>query len=68
MATDSDHSFLIRILSEDGEVLLEDTDFSEDARFDWFDENHRQAAAGEVIQLIDIANDRVVEQKIREES
>ena len=68
MATDTDHSFLIRILSEDGEVILEDTDFSEDARFDWFEENHRQATAGEVIQLIDTANDRVIEEKIREES
>ncbi len=60
MAIDIDHSFLIGILSEDGEVLLEDTDFSEDARFDWFEENHRQAAAGDVFELIDSSDGRVI--------
>lgn len=67
MAINADHTFLIRILSEDGEVLLEDTDFAEDARFDWFDENLRQATAGEIVQLIDTSDDRVLVEEIRED-
>lgn len=67
MATNTENIFLIRILSEDGEVILEDTDFAEDARFDWFDENLRQATAGETVQLIDTSDDRVLVEEIRED-
>lgn len=54
------HDFLIRVSTVDGELVTEDTDFSEDARFDWFSEVARQAEAGEVVQLISISDDRVI--------
>lgn len=67
MATNTENIFLIRILSEDGEVILEDTDFAEEARFDWFDENLRQAKVGETVQLIDTSDDRVLVEEIHED-
>lgn len=67
MAINTENIFLIRILSEDGEVIFEDTDFAEEARFDWFDENLRQATAGEIVQLIDTSDDRVIVEQIRED-
>lgn len=67
MAINTENIFLIRILSEDGEVIFEDTDFAEEARFDRFDENLRQATAGEIVQLIDTSDDRVIVEQIRED-
>lgn len=66
MASNTDHSFLVRVLSKDGEVLMEDTDFSEGARFDWFDEILRQSDEGDIVQLIDTSDDRVITEQIRE--
>lgn len=45
---------------------MEDTDFSEDARFDWFDEILRQSDEGDTVQLIDTSDDRVITEQIRE--
>jgi len=56
MDIDNAHTFLIRISTADGILVGEDTDFAEDARWDWFDQTINFATPGEVIQLIDRAN------------
>lgn len=56
MDTDNAHTFLIRVSTADGILVGEDTDFAEDARWDWFDQTINFAAHGEVIQLIDRSN------------
>lgn len=62
-----DHSYEIRILSEDGELLLEDTDFAEDARFIWFDQILMESAdPGQTVQLIEKTDGTIVEEQIKE--
>lgn len=46
--------------SKTNEVLLEDTDFSADARYDWFEENCISALSTEVVQLVDRSNNSVI--------
>ena len=66
MANNSDHSFVIRVFSEEGEMVLEDTDFSVDGRVDWFEEILRQSDEGEVVQLVDTSDNRVIFEKVRD--
>lgn len=47
----TDHDFEVRVLTEDGEVVLSDVDFDEEARWDWFSEVAKQHP-GDVTQLI----------------
>jgi len=62
----NDHNFLIRTFTTDGILVGEDADFAEDARFDWFEQSVDFAESGEVVQLIDTENDRVVVEKIKD--
>jgi len=62
----SDHNFLIRVFTTDGIFVGEDSDFAEDARFDWFEQSYAFAESGEVVQLIDSENDRVIIEKIKD--
>lgn len=55
------HSWVIRVVSADGEDIYEDNDFAEDARFDWFDEMLRNTAEiGESVELMDTSNGHIV--------
>lgn len=54
------HTLVIRTITIDGELVAEDTDFAEDARFEWFNEIVRQADDTDVVQLIDSADDSVL--------
>lgn len=71
MATETalnyDHSYEVRILSEDGELILEDSDFAEEARFIWFDQILKESAdPGQTVQLVEKADGTIVEEKIKE--
>lgn len=61
MAT-STHGLTVRTISEDGMFISEDSDFSEDACYDWFNEVLRQAESGEIVQLIDSENNVLAEE------
>jgi len=69
MATETapnyDHSYEIVTLSEDGEVLLRDSDFAEDARFIWLDQTVDFSEPGEKIQLIEKTDGTIIEEKVR---
>jgi hypothetical protein len=58
------HTLVIRVLSEDGEVLATDNDFREDACYDFFDTVLKCSSRGEVVQLIDTFDDRVMAEQI----
>lgn len=60
MTTNRDHNFQIRILTENGELALEDVDFAENARWDLFEQHLREATRGETVQLINIEENRVL--------
>lgn len=47
-----DHDYSIRVITEDGILVSEDTDFSENGRWDYFLETVRQAEAREIVQLL----------------
>ena len=57
------HTLEIRVITEDGELVSTDTDFREDAAYDWFDTVLRTSEAGEVVQLIDNSDDRVLHEQ-----
>lgn len=59
------HDFLIRVITIDGELVLEDTDFAEGSEWDVFNEILLQSIPGEVVQLID--NDLVLAEKTVED-
>lgn len=58
------HTLVIRVLSEDGELLDTIDDFREDACYDFFDTVLRTSDHGEVVQLIDTSDDRVMTERI----
>lgn len=58
------HPYLIRVITADSELVLEDTDFAEDARYDWFDEIVRSSDDGEIVQLINTDDDSVMHEHI----
>lgn len=58
------HTLAVRTITSDGILVAEDTDFAEDAMYDWFEEIARQAESGEVVQLIDLSDDRVIEERL----
>lgn len=58
------HGLTVRVITEDGELVSEDSDFSEDAKWDWFDETRRTADAGTVVQLIDSEGNVVGEERV----
>lgn len=58
------HTLVIRVLSEDGELLDTSDDFREDACYDFFDTVLKSNAHGEVVQLIDTSDDRVMAEQI----
>lgn len=57
---DNEHEFMIRVITEDGELVLEDRDFHVNARFDWFGTVKDNSKKGEITQLIDTESDYVV--------
>lgn len=56
----TEHEFLIRVITEDGELVLEDRDFNVNDRFERFETVSNQNTTGEVTQLIDTESDYVV--------
>lgn len=54
------HEFMIRVITEDGELVYTDTDFNVNARWDWFGEVSRDLNEGEIAQLIDTESDYVL--------
>lgn len=58
------HSLVIRIMTIDGILVSEATDFTEDTQFDRFDELAENAQAGEVVQLIELTDDRILAEQI----
>lgn len=54
------HTLQIRVITEDGELVSEDSDFREDAAYDFMDTVAMTSDRGEVVQLIDTADDRVL--------
>ena len=61
----SNHNLEVRIITEDGILVLSDTDFAEEAQYDWFAEILHNAEPGEVVQLIDNSDDRVILEEIK---
>lgn len=61
----SKHNLEVRVITEDGILVLSDTDFAEDAQYDWFAEVLRNAEENEVVQLIDNSDDRVIAEEIK---
>lgn len=61
----SKHTLEVRVITEDGILVLSDTDFAEDAQYDWFEEVLRNAEENEVVQLIDNSDDSVIIEKIK---
>lgn len=55
----TNHPYTVRTITEDGILVSEDSDFSEDARWDFFNETLRQAQAGEIVQLINDEDNRI---------
>lgn len=60
----ADHKFAIRVLSTDGEIISIDSDFREDARYDFFETVVNTSDAGDVVQLIDTSDDCVLAEEI----
>lgn len=58
-STKAPYAVIIRD-SKTNEVLFEDTDFSSDARYDWFEQNCISALSTEVVQLVDRSNNSVL--------
>lgn len=58
------HTLVIRVLTEDGELIDTTSDFAEDAAYDFFDSVVLSCATDEVVQLIDTADDRVLSERI----
>lgn len=57
--------YMVRF-SKNGEFLDEDRDFSDDARFDWFDQCVQFASVGETIELVDLEAGVVVDSVTKE--
>lgn len=55
------HTYMIRVLDVDSQVVLEDRDFAEAAMYDMFDQILRdQAEPGDTVQLIDESTSTVL--------
>jgi len=57
---DTTDRYMVRY-SKAGEFLDEDRDFSDDARFEWFDQAVQFAEVGETIELVDLEGGVVLE-------
>lgn len=62
----TDHPYIVRTITEDGILVSEDKDFSEDARWDWLSEVARQADTGEIVQLVNTEDNLVIAETIAE--
>lgn len=58
------HEFKVRVITEDGELVMEDTDFHVNARWDWFETVVNTSKRDEVVQLIDTDSDSIVCEQI----
>lgn len=58
-----EHTYEVRVFTSDGILELSDTDFAEDARWDWFAETAKQYPDF-VVQLLD--GDRVLAEELPE--
>lgn len=56
----TNHPYTVRTITEDGILVTEDSDFNEDARWDFFEETVRQSKVGEIVQLINDEDNHIV--------
>lgn len=61
------YNYLIRTMTVDGELVGEETNFVEEAMYEYFWQFSKLIKPGEVAQLIDISDDRVLSEVIRPE-
>lgn len=62
---DTTDRYMVRY-SKAGEFLDEDRDFSDDGRFEWFDQAVQLAEIGETIELVDLETGVVLETVTKE--
>lgn len=58
--THHDHELAIRTITEDGELVAHETDFDFNSAYYFFDEVLNQSKAGEIVQLINEADNIVL--------
>lgn len=62
----TNHPYTVRTITEDGILVFEDSDFSEDAVWEFFNETIRQSKVGEIVQLINNEDNHIEAESIVE--